>query len=96
MSAKEMFEKLGYELVNEAPLLYQFNDGGFIKNIEFSISLKSITFSGYEYYNDGRPTDENRIYVDELQAINKQIEELGWNNELNKRDLESKGEQNGL
>ena len=32
MSAKEMFEELGYELVNKAPMLWQFNDGGFIKN----------------------------------------------------------------
>lgn len=78
MSAKEMFEKLGYELVNEAPILYQFNDGGFIKNIEFSKTLKRITFSSYEYYNDGKATEENFIYVDELQAINKQVEELGW------------------
>ena len=78
MSAKEMFEKLGYELVNKAPMLWQYNDGGFIKNIEFSKTLETITFSNYEYYNDGKPQDEHRINVRELQAINKQVEELGW------------------
>lgn len=78
MSAKEMFEELGYEKVNEAPLLWQFNDGGFIKNIEFSKTLESITFSNYECYNYGKSQEEHRINVKELQAINKQIEELGW------------------
>lgn len=78
MSAKDMFEKLGYELVNKAPMLWQFNDGGFIKNIEFSKTLESITFSNYEYYNDGKSQEEYRINMTELQAINKQVEELGW------------------
>lgn len=78
MDARGMFEELGYELVNKAPMLWQFNDGGFIKNIEFSRTLESITFSNYEYYNDGKPQEEYRISVRELQAINKQIEELGW------------------
>lgn len=77
-SAKEMFEKLGYEKVNEAPLLWQFNDGGFIKNIEFSKTLECITFSNYEYYNDGKSQEEHRINIRELQAINQQIKELNW------------------
>ena len=81
MNAKEMFEKLGYEKVNEAPLLWQFNDGGFIKNIEFSNNLQRITFSNYEYYNDDKSQEEHYINTSELQAINKQVEELGWNNE---------------
>lgn len=78
MSAKEIFEELGYEKVNEVPLLYQFNDGGYIKNIEFSKSLKRIAFSSYEYYNNGKATEENFINISELKAINQQCKELGW------------------
>lgn len=78
MTAKEMFEKLGYEKVNLAPLLWQFNDGGYIKNIEFSNILQRISFSSYEYYNDGKPIEENYINISELKAINQQVKELGW------------------
>ncbi len=83
MSAKEMFKKLGYELINEVPLLYQKDDGGYIQNIEFISTLKTIKFSEYETYNNNEPQGETTLYLDELQAINKQIEELGWNNERN-------------
>ena len=83
MSAKEMFKKLGYELINEVPLLYQKDDGGYIQNIEFISTLKTIKFSEYETYNNNEPQGETILYLEELQAINKQIEELGWNNERN-------------
>ena len=79
MSAKEMFEKLGYEnLMNRSDddfLTYYKNeeddDTGCIYSIIFNKKTKQVAKTINNYFN----------YIDlqELQAINKQIEELGWN-----------------
>lgn len=76
MSAREMFEKLGYrdyhkmdkEIVynyswNEEPEEYRY--------IGFNSETKQIELSDWrgDFY----------LKRKELQAINKQIEELGWN-----------------
>ena len=73
MTAKEMFEKLGYKYTkygNDIEFNKQFEYAevkiyfaDFAKTIEIS-SDKDITFT---------------IDIEELQAINKQVEELGWN-----------------
>jgi len=73
MTAKEMFEKLGYKYTrygNDIEFYKQFEHAevkiyfaDFAKTIEMS-SDKDITFT---------------IDIEELQAINKQVEELGWN-----------------
>ena len=77
MKAKEMFEKLGYKQVeNNANYIgykYEFSDGSSIySTIRFYLPQQEIEF----YYNDDIL---NSIDVEELQAINKQVEELGWN-----------------
>ncbi len=51
--------------------LYGIND--------YISTLKTIKFSEYETYNNNEPQGETTLYLDELQAINKQTEELGWN-----------------
>lgn len=76
MKAKEMFEKLGYERVennvNYISYKYEFSDGSYIySTIRFYLPQQEIEF----YYNDDIL---NSIEVEELQAINKQVEELGW------------------
>lgn len=67
MSAKEMFKKLGYEYSNNGTQICYFND---IENeyIWFYLETKTIEI-------------QFDIYIEILQAINKQIEELGWDNE---------------
>ena len=80
MSAKEMFEKLGYIECheNEWDLSYSKT----IVNNQFYTSPITINFrkmcdetiEKYDIEGNSVP-----IYVLELQAINKQIEELGWN-----------------
>ena len=80
MTAKEMFEKLGYEynpkMVNNAIFLLDYeNDNK--EHIIFSeindtfIKGKFTIFGGFKGIE---------ITIEELQAINKQIEELRWNN----------------
>ena len=78
MTAEEMFEKLGYKrpyyekdhTIHYTKLLYESEDGYYekINSITFWKRNKIITIDGN--FNTG-----------DLQAIKKQVEELGWNNE---------------
>lgn len=76
MKAKEMFEKLGYELIQDDMnwLIYSCNkDDWFAFNVEFNKKNYEINITG-KYPSNGKV-----IHLTELKAINKQIEELGWN-----------------
>lgn len=74
MSAKEQFEELGYELV--------CNDDNYII-YKFDMGVMYIKFYKPQQYIEIEYTDRipNTIDLDELKAINKQVEELGWNNQ---------------
>ena len=80
MTAKEMFEELGYEKVSDIPICYRFDDGGYINLIEFIDTKKEIMFTEYEEYNKNKPQGSFFLNKSELKAINKQAEELGWYN----------------
>ena len=72
MTAKEMFEKLGYEYKetnDEDEIRYKSKSGAFI--ICFYKAMQQV----YCYTKNDEPFG---IDVNELQAINKQVEELGW------------------
>lgn len=68
MSAKEMFEKLRYKQTNNDNYLTCYSNEEENYYIYFYNYWKKI-----EVLHD--------ITMKELQAINKQIEELGWDNE---------------
>lgn len=81
MTAKGMFEDLGYkELIKHNTYMFyikELRDNPEYENdyihLEFNFKDKTIckTFG-----------DDNSVYeitLEELQAINKQVEELGWN-----------------
>lgn len=76
MRAKEMFEKLGYELKQGVDfLLYvlESEENPDIQYyIEFETDVKTIII------DTNRKDFINDITIKELQAINKQVEELGW------------------
>lgn len=78
MSAKEMFEVLGYELIKNTPLIYKKDDGGYITMINFFDVRKRIVIEEYEEYNDNQPQGNTVIHMDTLKAINQQCKELGW------------------
>lgn len=80
MTAKEMFEKLGYnELIKHKSYMFYIKPLKEIVeyendeiHLEFNFTNKQIV----KTYGD-----DNSVYgitIDELQAINKQVEELGW------------------
>ena len=75
MSAKEMFEKLGYEekKYREDCIIYRHNK---YPHQQIKITIKKGMFIKEDDYSLAYP-----ITYDDLQAINKQVEELGWNNE---------------
>jgi len=92
VSAKEMFKKLGYACDESCDgILYSkwvekdnidYNIQIHIEKIPFTF-MKTIT---KEVFNPSKPIE---FTFEELQAINKQVEELGWNNETNKIDYKN-------
>ena len=74
-SAKEMFEKLGYDYFNNGLRItcqnYKISE---CKLINFDLKQKKMWLA-----DDSSEIVE--LSYKEIKAINKQIEELGWNNE---------------
>lgn len=70
-TAKELFEELGYKIVRD--------DDEFIKYE--SVSNEDLYIVFYKTYKVilGEPTYDYFCDMDLLKAINKQIEELKWN-----------------
>jgi len=80
MTAKEMFEKLGYE-VGDTPyyercIRYVANDGYIKREIEFWRDDK-IIYNNL-IYGEVQMKGSCPIPIELLKAINKQVEELGW------------------
>lgn len=65
MTAKEMFEKLGYELTH---------------NSEYQVEFYNEELDRYIWFYKNRKTFEayDEINLTELKAINQQCKELGW------------------
>lgn len=81
MNADEMFEKLGYEKI----------DRKLNKNIIFTNGNKKFYFHKIfkkiqcvEYDNEEQSYIQGHFEIQELQAINKKCEELGWLDEDNR------------
>lgn len=69
MTAKEMFEKLGYEYRKFTNCIEYFNGTSLII---FDFDLLALRKTDKYYISD------EYITIDESKAVNKQIEELGW------------------
>ena len=83
MSAKEMFEELGYNQLYENKH-YMFYVKDLIDTPEYEKDCIHLEFNHdnktiNKTYGDDNTVED--ITLEELKAINKQIEELGWNNE---------------
>ena len=77
-SAKEMFEALGYKLVSKQwYLCYEReNDYGGIDVVTFLDMGKTIDI--YSVFPIDKHISNKSLTLEELQAINKQVEELKW------------------
>lgn len=90
MTAKEIFELLGYELVEkdkekivyEKELLTEY-DAQCLIRISFHLDSQYYDASiAYHYIRSGHESkDGAAVSMQLLAAINKQVEELGWLNE---------------
>ena len=81
MSAKEMFEKLGYkEKINYTYDFIEYDkiDETHTSEIVFFKGDKTIQAYKYENWKGEDDGYALSITLEELQAINKQVEELGW------------------
>lgn len=82
MSAKDMFEKLGYEYNNYGNHIdYQiYRTRNISQVIDFRLDIKKIWLTCEEYINEDEKWISNdfEMTIELLQAINKQVEELGW------------------
>lgn len=78
MSAKEMFEKLGYKIqyISKNQVVYQ-QEHSFGESKRIIINDLPNTNKGF-YVNYSVENQGGYVSFKELQAINKQIEELGW------------------
>lgn len=80
LTADEMFEKLGYEKIDKKGLKHIQYVRQINKNTKENITFHK-TFKKVEvYFYDCEDFDETTkpIAMQELKAINKKVEELGW------------------
>lgn len=78
-SAKEMLEELGYKYKKQDSIItYTLDNGGYVQQIIFYEIGHRIRFREWEEYENYEPQGESTIYMEHLQAINKQVEELQW------------------
>lgn len=73
LTADEMFEKLGYEILFKDKNIIQYEFEGKYMDNEIRFDLKGKTV--LKEYSTG---ESQEISIQELQAINKKVEELGW------------------
>lgn len=81
MTAKEMFEKLGYNqlIVHEPYYMFYIKplkENGEYENDEIHLEFNFLNKTIVKSYGDDNTVCG--ITIQELQAINKQVEELGW------------------
>ena len=77
MSAKEMFEELGYNLDTAEENSRLYCKDILDKNTFGYKDSEMIYFD--DEYNGIYFTNKEHLTIEEIQAINKQCEELGWN-----------------
>lgn len=88
MTAKEMFEKLGYKCLGGSDYIAikyykQEKQGEYYSNYDIDITFyctsKTVSVVANEYGKRSYKLAIMDIDMELLQAINKQVEELGWN-----------------
>ena len=77
--ADKMFEELGYKKIidNKKEVSYQYINALMGDRIEQTIQITKIGMIVFSYRNN-QNHNVMRIGIEELKAINKKVEELGW------------------
>lgn len=74
MTARGMFEKLGYKKHAFGDCIF-YENGSIMRHI-IQFNLKDKIF--YSYTSCGMANQTKSLTANELKAVNKQVEELGW------------------
>lgn len=76
MKAKDMFNKLGYKTKETKHYIHYYMDLKLARRrvIEFNFYFKTVEVRVESYQTQASET----FSIEELKAINKQCEELGW------------------
>lgn len=77
MKAEELFEKLGYSLKvdNNNLIEYSKEDCG---HIAFDFDIETKRFYSRYFFSSSIQSTPHSITLDEFEAVQKQMEELGW------------------
>ena len=77
--ADKMFEELGYKKIidNKKEVSYQYINALMRDRIEQTIQITKIGMIVFSYRNN-QNHNVMGIGIEELKAINKKVEELGW------------------
>lgn len=81
MKAKEMFEKIGFQFEEQTDTYIVYGNRGNTEDCFVGFELNGKYFQCFynnKYDNGSSLPLETTMEL--LQAINKQVEELGWNN----------------
>lgn len=79
-TAKEMFEELGYDLKKNSQWFLSYEKETTYDGIDvITFIYKDKRIQNYNIFPVDRRLTTKDITLGELQAINKQVEELGWN-----------------
>ena len=75
MSAKEMFEELGYEQFKKGETITYSN-----RDLDFDIKFADDGFVEMYDFTIPKPIDDDVtvLTIEEIEAINQQCKELGW------------------
>lgn len=86
MTAKEMFEELGYSLKvdNNNLIEYSKEDCG---HIAFCFDIDTKRFYSRYSFSSSIQSTPHSITLDEFEAVQKQMEELGWVEEEKQQEL---------
>lgn len=74
MTADEMFEELGYEKVGDDRNVITYINRKEAKSLEFDLFDKQFSMCSFGFGN----FNFEYVELEELKAINKKCEELGW------------------
>lgn len=77
-SARELFRELDFHIIKEMPLTYQNDDGGYITQYLFNPITQCLQITEWEEYSNNKPQGSTTLSLEHLQAINQQVNELGW------------------
>ena len=78
MTADEMFEEIGFEKVKDTDIEVQYDYNATIMGDKLTHTILFAKISRIIFSYNKNNGDRIGIGIQELQAINKKCEELGW------------------